>query len=103
MDSAPRTIVGNVVRLARKSAAAALTDEAQATIEALRGLLRRAHEGRVGGLAWVEFDHGRAYAVDTAGIADNDPSWVRGCVAALDDELRERVHERAMAAPDFEP
>jgi hypothetical protein len=61
------------------------------TVECLRQLLAQARKGEVVGLAYVGMLRQRAFIVDTAGIAHQNPTFARGMVAALDDELSARV------------
>lgn len=64
------------------------------TVECLRLLLRRARRGEVVGLAYCAMLKQRAYIVNTAGIAHESPTFTRGMVAALDDSLSNRIHNR---------
>ena len=64
------------------------------TIECLQLLLRRAHRGEVIGLAYCAMLKGRAYIVDTAGVAHESPTFARGMVRALDDSLAAKIEAR---------
>lgn len=68
------------------------------TIEALTGLLQLAQTGAVTGLAIAVVMRRRKYLVDVCGEAYRDPTFARGAVAALDDELRDIVRSQAHAA-----
>lgn len=61
------------------------------TVECLSLLLRRARRGEVIGLAYCAMLKQRAYIVNTAGVAHESPTFARGMVAALDDELGTRM------------
>ena len=61
------------------------------TIACLNLLLRRAHRGEVIGLAYCAMLRGRAYIVDTAGAAHESPTFARGMVRALDDNIAEKI------------
>lgn len=61
------------------------------TIECLELLLRRAHKGEVVGLAYCAMLKKRAFIVNTAGRAYESPTFTRGMVAALDDQLSGRI------------
>lgn len=62
------------------------------TIEALKTLLEQANAGEVIGVAFVAQLKRRTYVVNTAGECYRNPTWTRGMVAALDDQLSRRVH-----------
>lgn len=64
------------------------------TVECLELLLRRARRGEVIGLAFCAMLKQRAYIVNTAGVAHESPTFARGMVAALDDSLSNRIHNR---------
>lgn len=61
------------------------------TVEALRELLSQAERGEVIGIAYAAMIKGRHYVVDTAGELHENPTFARGLVKALDDELGRRV------------
>lgn len=62
------------------------------TVKCLEQLLAEARRGEVVGLAFAAMLRRRAYIVNTAGEAHRNPSFARGMVAALDDQLSHRVH-----------
>lgn len=64
------------------------------TVECLQLLLKRAKRGEVIGLAYCAMLKQRAYIVNTAGTAHESPTFARGMVAALDDSLSNRIHNR---------
>ena len=64
------------------------------TVECLQLLLQRAKRGEVIGLAYCAMLKQRAYIVNTAGVAHDSPTFARGMVAALDDSLSNRIHNR---------
>lgn len=64
------------------------------TVECLQTLLKRARKGEVIGLAFCAMLKQRAYIVNTAGVAHESPTFARGMVAALDDSLSNRIHNR---------
>lgn len=57
------------------------------TVQALEYLLQEARAGRLVGLAWVCMIRGRLYEVDAAGEAKRLPTYARGLLRRLDDEL----------------
>jgi len=61
------------------------------TVECLELLLRRARKGEVIGLAYAAMLKKRAYIVNTAGTAHESPTFARGMIRALDDQLGERI------------
>lgn len=61
------------------------------TVECLELLLKRARSGEVVGLAFCAMLKQRAFIVNTAGEAHRSPTFTRGMVAALDDELGKRI------------
>lgn len=65
------------------------------TVECLQLLLRRAKAGEVIGLAFAAMLKQRAFIVNTTGEAHASPTFARGMVAALDDQLSESVRERS--------
>jgi hypothetical protein len=64
------------------------------TIECLDLLLRRARRGEVIGVAYAALLKRRAYSVDIAGQVRMNPTFARGMVAALDDQIADRIHGR---------
>lgn len=65
------------------------------TVKCLELLLRRARRGEVIGLAYCAMLKQRAYIVNTAGAAHESPTFARGMVAALDDNLALRIGSAA--------
>lgn len=63
------------------------------TIKCLELLLERARTGEVIGLAFCAMLKQRAFIVNTAGAAHESPTFARGMVAALDDDLGRRMRE----------
>lgn len=61
------------------------------TGEALTQLLDLHHRGELIGIAFVGMLRQRRYFVNTAGEAHRNPTFARGCVSALDDELGARM------------
>lgn len=61
------------------------------TIKCLELLLSQARSGQIIGLAYVAMLKKRAYVVNVAGEAHRNPTFARGCVHALDDELGRHV------------
>jgi hypothetical protein len=61
------------------------------TVECLEQLLAAARKGQVIGLAFVAMMKRRSYVVNTAGEAHRNPTFARGMVSSLDDELSIRV------------
>lgn len=62
------------------------------TVECLELLLRRARRGEVIGLAYCAMLRQRAYIVNTAGTAHESPTFARGMIRALDDQLGQSVN-----------
>lgn len=63
------------------------------TIRFCEALLEEARNGDARGIAAAVAMAGRNYSVQTCGNFRVDPTYARGAVAALDDELRTLVHE----------
>jgi hypothetical protein len=61
------------------------------TVACLQTLLRQARRGEVIGLAYAAMLKKRAYIVNSAGAAFESPTFARGMVAALDDQLSQRI------------
>jgi hypothetical protein len=61
------------------------------TVECLELLLTRARRGEVIGLAYAAMLKKRAYIVNTAGSAHESPTFARGMLRALDDQLGQRI------------
>lgn len=63
------------------------------TEEALAQLLDLARRGDLIGVAFAGMLKQRRYFVNTAGEAHRNPTFARGCVSALDDELGQRMRK----------
>lgn len=61
------------------------------TVECLEQLLTHARSGEIIGVAFACMLKRRGYIVNTAGEAHRNPTFSRGMVAALDDELSGRI------------
>lgn len=63
------------------------------TVECLAELLEQAKAGKVIGIAFSAILKRRNYWVNTAGEARRSPTFTRGMLRALDDQLGQRVSE----------
>lgn len=61
------------------------------TIECLEQLLQHAKSGEVIGIAYTCMLKKRGYIVNSAGEAFRNPTFARGMIRALDDQLAGRV------------
>lgn len=61
------------------------------TVEALELLLAEARRGEVIGIAYAAMLKKRAFIVNSAGEAHNSPTFARGMLRALDDQLGHRI------------
>lgn len=61
------------------------------TVQCLETLLDRARAGEVIGIAFAAALRHRAYITNSAGECHRSPTWARGMVAALDDQLAGRI------------
>lgn len=61
------------------------------TEEALGQLIEMARRGDLIGIAFAGMLKQRRYFVNTAGEAHRNPTFARGCISALDDELGQRM------------
>jgi hypothetical protein len=61
------------------------------TIQCLEVLLEKARAGEIIGVAYAAMHKRRRYTVHTCGEAHRNPTFARGMIAALDDELGQRV------------
>lgn len=61
------------------------------TVECLEMLLDQARRGQVIGIAYAVMLRKRAYITNTAGEAHRNPTFSRGMIATLDDQLGSRV------------
>ena len=68
------------------------------TVEALEQMLARAQRGHITGIALVVMLKRHRYLVNISGEAFRDPTYARGAVCALDDQLRDLV--RGAEAPE---
>lgn len=64
-------------------------------VDALEQLLAGAKEGQVVGLAFAALLKRRRFITAAAGECHRDPTYTRGIIAALDDELSHLVQHRA--------
>lgn len=65
------------------------------TVECLEELLDEARRGEVIGVAFAAMYRRRKYIVDTTGEAHRNPTFARGCIAALSDLLGKRARGEA--------
>lgn len=72
--------VGGIVRLVRPAVS-------EDTVLAVAYLKQEIDAGRIVGLAWVAIHPGQYYSVDFAGEARKLPTFTRGMVEALSDQL----------------
>lgn len=63
------------------------------TVACLEQLLTDAKDGRLIGVAFAAMYKGKRYIVNAAGEAHRSPTFARGMVAALDDELEKVLHQ----------
>jgi hypothetical protein len=61
------------------------------TVECLKTLLAQAKRGELIGLAYAGMLKRKGYIVNTAGEAYDSPTFSRGMIAALDDQLSQRI------------
>jgi hypothetical protein len=61
------------------------------TVEVLQELLKQAKDNQVIGIAFAAMYRGRQFVVNTTGEARRSPTFTRGMLLALDDELSEAV------------
>lgn len=61
------------------------------TIQCLEAMLDEARSGELIGIAFGAIFKRRTYIVNSAGEAYRSPTFARGIVAALDDELSARI------------
>jgi hypothetical protein len=64
------------------------------TVKCLEALLEQARRGQVIGIAFAAMLKRRAYVANTAGEAHRNPTFARGMVAALDDQLATMIRGR---------
>lgn len=65
------------------------------TVRCLEEALRGALAGEVVGVVLAAVYRRRRYSVSVCGEARHDPTYARGVACAIDDELRELIHDRA--------
>lgn len=87
MTNASLRLVGGRDVVARRKAAPAEADVHRQIAE----LAAASEAGEVIGIAYVVMYRGRHFVVNTAGELHRNPTFARGAVAALDDELRQMV------------
>jgi len=63
------------------------------TIEAARQIVRMAEAGEIIGLGLVVMRKGKRYWVNSAGECRRSPTWTRGALRDLDDELGAMVRQ----------
>ena len=61
------------------------------TVKCLEQLLTHARSGEIIGIAFVAMLKRRGYIVNSAGEAHRNPTFSRGMVHALDDQLSKRI------------
>lgn len=61
------------------------------TVECLEMLLDQARRGHIIGLAYAAMLKKRTYITNTAGEAHRNPTFSRGMIATLDDQLADAV------------
>lgn len=64
------------------------------TVTALEELLAEARKGRIIGVGFIAIYRERKYIVNTAGEARRSPTFTRGALQALDDELSRMIREQ---------
>lgn len=67
-------------------------DGSRDTVECLEHLLEQARAGEVIGLAYAVIMRRRNFRVNACGEAHRSPTFARGVLATLDDELSARIH-----------
>lgn len=63
-------------------------------IDTLQELLALARRGHLIGLAFAAMYKDRSYVVNTAGEADRNPTFTRGMLLALDDQLATEITKK---------
>ena len=64
------------------------------TVKTLEILLDGARRGEVSGIAYVAVLRRMRFMTDATGFCHSHPTFTRGCVDALADELGQMVHQR---------
>lgn len=63
------------------------------TVACLEHLLEKARKGEIIGIAYAAMCRRRSFMFDTAGEAHRNPTYTRGMLAALDDDIGIRMRE----------
>lgn len=63
-------------------------------VDALTLLLKGAQDGDVTGIAFACTLRKNRYITNVAGLCFKNPTFARGCIGALDDELSAIIHQR---------
>lgn len=63
-------------------------------VDALTLLLEGAKDGDVTGIAFACTLRKNRYITNVAGLCFKNPTFARGCIGALDDELAAIIHQR---------
>lgn len=63
-------------------------------VVALQELLASARRGHLIGFGFVAMYKDRSYITNTAGEADRNPTFTRGMIKALDDELAKKITKK---------
>lgn len=72
------------------------------TMNKLAKLLGMAAAGAIDGLVFVAFCPDETYFTDILGQAYTNPTWARGALSYVDDELGRLIDAAGEAAPTFE-
>lgn len=65
------------------------------TLEAIDTIKLGVERGEIIGLVFGVLMRGRRYAVNVAGQCASDPTFTRGMIGAIDDELRDMIQGKA--------
>lgn len=63
----------------------------KATIQGLTELLREAQSGDVVGIAYVALHKSKRYSMGVIGVAKTTPTFTRGMIKCLDDQVAELI------------
>lgn len=63
----------------------------KSTVAVLEELLARAREGKIQGLALIEFDGARDYVFHVVGSVENRPTFVLGAIAKFKHDISEQI------------
>jgi len=66
----------------------------QDTVQALRQLLAYAERGELTGIAFAATFNRMRYITNVAGVLAKNPTFCRGAIRALDDDLSAIIHHR---------